>query len=191
MIVTQIDIFTFTELILLIGTDYIAIMKYMVYVTKRKTMKKMFMMINDLYTNAPIEENEKLKNVSITIQKELKSVLKGLSIGFAIFVLYAIAPFITFIKTGKLIPAYHVKYSFDISSWPMFLFIYVTQNFTAFTIVVSFVCESLFGAVMNITCGRFDMLLESIKLKIENVDELQSSKYSLKDCILYQKRIYK
>lgn len=105
--------------------------------------------------------------------------------------LYAIKPWIVLLRTGELTTSYEVTYPFDINNLPMFIFLYVEQLFVACNVVVSYSSESLFGAFVNITCLRFDVLIENFKIKINNMEESNARQNLLRGNIIYQNEIYK
>lgn len=185
------NIFRITEATILLGTDYIGFGKYFVYALKRKKMKKIILMINDLYKNSPIEEDENLKKVSNSTKEELRFIIKILSGSIMVPFLYAITPWIILIKNGEKVTSYPVYYPFETNNWPAFISLYIIHNYAAFAIFVSYTSESLFEAFVNITCSRFNILLKSFKRDLNEINKKGAPKNIFRSSILYQKKIYK
>lgn len=168
------------------------VVKLIVFALKRKKMVEIMMKLNELYIQAIPIENTRLRNVTESATKEVQLILKAFSGAFMVFVFYLITPWIIYFKTGEKVPSFPTKFPFeDNANWAIYLFIYFMENKNSLTTVVSFLCEGLFIAFVNMVCTRFDALAEMLRLHTNSVQAEVTSNNILGDSIKYQIKIYK
>lgn len=186
-----VDIAVFTEGICVFVTAIISSIKNMLTLVKRRQLQKMILLTNDLYINTPIDENIKLQKINFEAKRN--STLFGKSFFFlmlSVLFTYSCFPWITFLTQGKKVFQYPSQFPIDMDNWAQFLTFYFIEVLVGYRVIVTFSADTLFANFVSFICTRMDVVIESLKVSIEETSRTEKTNQIFKDCVIYQQKIY-
>lgn len=183
------DLILQLELISSALTYFMAMIKSWVTIIGQKQLRQIFFLIDDLYSNAPIEQNEHIKELLQDVTDHLNKVYKYILVsGWGAFVFYVGPIFITYYLKREW---HYIHDSYFVGVENNSLLFWITllmQVIVAARAVMTFFYDSLFPAFILMICTRIDVLLETMKLSALKVRTVDKSNL-FKKGIEYHKKI--
>lgn len=172
-------------------TQVITMFKSWVVLFGQRQLKQIFFMINDLYSNTPIEHSQNIKDLIEDTSKHMNKMYIYIFIsGWGACLLYIAPTFVHFTLTGEWQYMHDSYFPGVKCSSTLFFLILFIQTMVSARAALLFFYDSLFPALILMICIKFDVLLETMKLSLTK-DQASDRNHIFKKGIEYHRKITK